>query len=447
MAKILVADDHQNTCITLEAILKREGHEVTTVQSGRAAIERIQHNAYDIVVTDLKLGDIDGIKLLSVIRELNPHAKVVLMTAFGTINSTVKAMKLGAYDYLTKPIQRNKILNVINKILSDTDVVVHKSIGWNERIENDKPPEIIGKNPSVLEAVKIMKEVSSIDVPVLILGESGTGKELIARSIHLLSARRKKSYVAINCATLPDNLQDSELFGHAKGAFTGAVEDKVGLFEQADGGTILLDEIGEMNLGTQAKLLRVLEDGEVRRVGGSGASHVDTRVLASTNEDLPNLIKANKFREDLFFRLNVIRISLPPLRQRINDLPLLIQSFIKKFAGLYQRNITGITPQASKMLAEYAWPGNVRELENTIKRAVILSKSEMIDISDLGQLFVRNEEDDSRHSIAELEKDLILRTLEETKWNNGKTAAKLGISPTTLWRKMKKFGLKNPNAS
>jgi DNA-binding NtrC family response regulator len=444
MARILVADDHENTCITLGTILRNDGHEVKAVRSGRAAIHQVEHGTFDLVLTDLKLGDIDGIRVLGVIREISPDTPVVLMTAFGTIDSTVKAMKLGATDYLTKPIQGNQILAVVNNILSSANRSVRKSGDLPKCDEDDKLPTMIGQHPSILAVSRVIKEMSRVDIPVLILGESGTGKELVARSIHKLSQRSQKPYVAINCATLPDNLQESELFGHVKGAFTGAVDNKVGLFEEANGGTILLDEIGEMNLGTQAKLLRVLEDGEVRRVGGSGIIHVDTRVLSSTNENLSNLIKANKFREDLYFRLNVISILLPPLRERMSDLPELVMHFITKFGSKYHRNVKGITPQALERLKTYDWPGNIRELENTLKGAVILSKSDRIDIGDLGQIEKNHVDRGASRSIVDAERRLILQTLEETSWNNNLAAIKLGMSPTTLWRRMKKFGLKDP---
>jgi DNA-binding NtrC family response regulator len=445
MARILVADDHENTCITLGTILRNEGHDVKAVRSGRAAIQQVEHGTFDIVLTDLKLGDIDGIKVLGVIRELSPGTPVVLMTAFGTIDSTVKAMKLGATDYLTKPIRGSQILAVVNNILAKTDRSVRKSSEVSNGDEDDKLPVMIGQHPTILAVSRVIKEMSRVDVPVLILGESGTGKELVAKSIHKMSQRHAKPYVAINCATLPDNLQESELFGHVKGAFTGAVENKTGLFEEANGGTILLDEVGEMNMGTQAKLLRVLEDGEVRRVGGSGISRVDTRVLSSTNENLSNLIKANRFREDLFFRLNVISILLPPLRERMSDLPELVMYFILKFGSKYNRSVTGISPQALERLKKYDWPGNIRELENTLKGAVILSKSNIIEPGDLGQIEKAHTDRTASNSIVDAEKRLILQTLEETRWNNNMTAMKLGMSLTTLWRRMKKFGLKDPS--
>lgn len=443
MCRILVADDHENTCVTLEAILRNEGHTVTTVLSGQSALEQVQHNAFDIVITDLKLGDVDGIKVLGLVRELSPEAKVIIMTAFGSISSTVKAMKLGAYDYLTKPVQKREILDVINKILSDANGGDGKRNHHLNRIGRNGGIEIIGEHESMREVIKMIREVSEVNVPVLILGESGTGKELVARSIHERSQRRESPFVAINCATLPDSLQDSELFGHVKGAFTGAVEHKAGLFEQANGGSILLDEIGEMELGAQAKLLRILEDGELRRVGGNEVTHVDTRVLASTKEDLSSLIRASRFRDDLYFRLNVIKITLPALRDRITDLSLLVDYFLKRFAGQYHRDIRGIRPRTLKKMEEYRWPGNVRELENTIKRAVILSKSETIEDLDLGELG-ESHEVDSVSSLGEMEMTLIRRTLEETGWNNSVAAAKLGISTTTLWRRMRKFGIKNP---
>lgn len=444
MATILVADDYENICVTLKAILESEGHEVTTVQSGQAAVKQIQNNHYDIVFTDLRLGDIDGIKLLSAIRDKSYDSKVVLMTAFGSISSTVKAMKLGAYDYLTKPIHKSKIISVVTRILSDTDFKLRGMNSQDASSCNIEIPELVGKHPLMMGVSKLIKEISPVDVPVLILGESGTGKELVARAIHKLSSRSNKPYVAVNCATLPENLQDSELFGHVKGAFTGAVEDRIGLFEQANGGTILLDELGEMSLGTQAKLLRVLEDGKVKRVGRNEVYRVDARVIASTNKDLTVLIKNGLFRADLYFRLNVIRIILPPLRERISDFPYLVDHFINKFAIKYGKAVKGISPEALRKLEGYHWPGNVRELENTIKRAVVLCESDEIGTDNFRDLPENSKSEISSNSIAELEKKLILQTLEETSWNNSMAASRLGISYTTLWRRMKRFGLQSP---
>lgn len=439
MAHILVVDDHKNTCLTLGMILRSEGHEVEVAGAGRDALEMLAGQRFDIVITDLRLGDIDGTEVLARARTLCPSTEVIVITAFGSITSAVKAMKLGAYDYITKPLQREKILAMVRTLTEQHSLPQGKhrqSTG-----PRDIVPIIIGQTAAMKDILTLAEDVARADVPVLICGESGTGKELVARYIHCKSARVDKPFVAINCGALPESLQESEFFGHVKGAFTGAIEKKKGLFEEADGGTILLDEIGEMSLPSQVKLLRVLQDGEMRPVGSNKPQHVNVRILASTNQSLPALVKRDRFRKDLLFRIDVIRLVLPPLRERLEDIPALVDFFIRKHAERFQRPGTSISASALCILQEHTWPGNIRELENCIRRAVLLCKRDTIDASDLGVVLGMYSERGEAKLLAEQERELILRTLERTNWNRKRAALELGIGTTTLWRKIKRFGL------
>ncbi len=439
MAHILVVDDHKNTCLTLGMILRSEGHEVEVAGAGRDALEMLAGQRFDIVITDLRLGDIDGTEVLARARTLCPSTEVIVITAFGSITSAVKAMKLGAYDYITKPLQREKILAMVRTLTEQHSLPQGKhrqSTG-----PRDIVPIIIGQTAAMKDILTLAEDVARADVPVLICGESGTGKELVARYIHCKSARVDKPFVAINCGALPESLQESEFFGHVKGAFTGAIEKKKGLFEEADGGTILLDEIGEMSLPSQVKLLRVLQDGEMRPVGSNKPQHVNVRILASTNQSLPALVKRDRFRKDLLFRIDVIRLVLPPLRERLEDIPALVDFFIRKHAERFQRPGTSISASALCILQEHTWPGNIRELENCIRRAVLLCKRDTIDASDLGVVLGTYSERGEAKLLAEQERELILRTLERTNWNRKRAALELGIGTTTLWRKIKRFGL------
>jgi len=436
--RILVADDHKNTRLTLGTIMRRSGHEVETAGTGTAALQLLNSNRFDIVITDLRLGDIDGMEVLSRARANAPETEVIVITAFGTITSAVRAVKLGAYDYVTKPIQRDQILSIVSKIVEERHMRGKAQIGV---AGSQDVQEFIGQNEKIRELLELVDRVAQVDVPVLIVGESGTGKELIARRIHQLSPRRDKHFVAINCGALPENLQESELFGHRKGSFTGAIEEKKGLLEEAGGGTVLLDEIAEMSQSTQVKLLRALQDGEIRPVGSNEVTYMKCRVIASTNKILSKLVEAGKFRDDLLFRLNVMQIEIPPLRERIDDVPLLVEHFVGLYNSVYSKAVSSVTPDGILRLQKNSWAGNVRELKNCIERAVFLCKTSFIDIQDLPLQPSSPPLEPSQKLLKEQEKILILEILRKHQWNQKRAAAALGIGETTLWRKIKKYGL------
>ncbi len=438
--RILVVDDHKNTRLTLGTILRRSGHTVETAGTGSAALSIFDAEHFHLVITDLRLGDIDGMEIVEKVHSLQPDTKIVVITAFGTIASAVRALKLGACEYVTKPVQRDQILEIVQNISLGTGGVKGSRFSGDQRA-GVQP--FVGKNRNILLLLEMVDKVARVDVPVLIMGESGTGKELIARRIHRLSPRHGSPFVAINCGALPENLQESELFGHRKGAFTGAIDDKRGLLEEANGGTVLLDEIAEMSLSTQVKLLRALENGEIRPVGGNEVGYMKCRILASTNQDLRRLVEQKKFREDLLFRLNVMQIEIPPLRERTDDVPVLAQWFLEIFKANYRKSVTGFTAEALRRLEGENWPGNVRELRNIIERAVFLCQSPNIGLEDLHVQPQITAEDRSRRLLKEQEKYLILETLRKHQWNQKRAAAELGIGGTTLWRKIKKFDLRN----
>jgi len=442
MAKILVVDDHKNTRLTLSEILKREGHSVLTAATGRLALGSIEREQFDIVVTDLKLGDIDGIEVVSRVKQSAPGTNVVVITAFGSVATAVRAMKLGALDYITKPLDREKILSIVDQALKS----VHQKNSRSEVPVQKDDFQIFGQDQRILELTKLAREVARSDVPILLTGESGTGKELIAKFVHWNSNRAQKPFVAINCGALPEALQESELFGHVKGAFTGAIQSKKGLFEAADGGTVLLDEIGEMTPPTQVKLLRVLQDGEIRPVGSNETVHIDVRIISSTNRELTELAKQGRFREDLLFRINAVILALPRLVERGDDVLVLSDHFVRKYNVKYDKEITQISGEARDKLRSYEWPGNIRELENCIRRAVILCKTDMIEPADLEQLSESKTRNNSKSLLIDQEKNLIQEALTRTKWNRKQAALELGIGATTLWRKIKKFGLREPSA-
>ncbi|MBP1732669.1 MAG: response regulator containing CheY-like receiver, AAA-type ATPase, and DNA-binding domain [Deltaproteobacteria bacterium] len=435
--RILIVDDHKNTRLTLGTILRRSGHQVETAGTGRAALALLESEQFALVITDLRLGDLDGMEIVEKLHKSSPMSSVVVITAFGTIASAVRALKLGAYDYVTKPIQRDQILGIVDKIGAEKK---------QKHAPQDRGAGItpfIGRNAKILALLDLVDRVAQADVPVLILGESGTGKELIARRIHQLSPRRSEPFVAINCGALPENLQESELFGHRKGAFTGATDEKKGLLGEAAGGTVLLDEIAEISLATQVKLLRALENGEMRAVGGNDVNFMKCRILASTNQDLQRLVEEKRFRGDLLFRLNVMQTEIPPLRERPDDIPVLVCYFLDMFNTNYGKSITGFTSEAMHRLEEDLWPGNVRELRNCVERAVFLCRSTVVGMDDLPVQAQGSALKDSRRLLRDQEKSLILEALRRHNWNQKRAAAELGISDTTLWRKIKRFDLRN----
>ena len=428
--RVLVVDDEPSMCRALSAVLERFGLKVSTALDGLQGLTKFRRNVYDLVIADLKMPGMSGVELLKEIKRISPRTPVVLLTAYGTVEGAVEAMKEGAFDFLQKPFSPEVLRDVVSRALRPKDQDPPKS----------RP--IITQSPLMLEVLDMAREVAKSSAPILITGESGTGKELLARYIHEHSPRSRGPFVAINCAALPEGLLESELFGHERGSFTGAVSQKKGKFELAHGGTILLDEISEMPLALQAKLLRVLQEGEIDRVGGLKPIPVDVRPIATSNQDLSERIRQGKFREDLYFRLNVVHLKLPPLREREEDIPLLAEYFLEKYSRLNGKPVKEFAPEALEKLSKYSWPGNVRQLENVIHRAVLLARSERITAEDL---ILEEEIGVGRIgaglSLREMEKRLIIETLRRVGGNRTRAAKLLGVSVRTIRNKLKEYGI------
>ncbi len=447
MFSILIIDDQKNMRESLAIAFKRSGYTVDSVENGEKAIELQKDHFYDLIIVDLKMETMNGLEVLSRIKDIHPSTEVIVMTAFGTIDSAIQAMRKGAYDYVTKPFQLSEILSVVEralekKRLSDKVNNLQKEIKGKYRFDG-----VIGNSPVMMRLLNILMELTNSESTVLITGESGTGKELVAHAIHNNSRRSDKPFVVVNCGALPENLQESELFGHAIGSFTGAIKDKKGIFLEAQGGTLFLDEIGETSLSTQVKLLRFLQNGEIRKVGDNKPIYLDIRIIVATNKDLDEATKNGSFRKDLFYRLNVIRIHLPPLRERKEDIPILVNHFMNKYSNRLQKSLPEISGDAMTLLLNYPWPGNVRELENVIERAVTLVKGNQITVTDLAlqstspvETFnIITEMGGIRAALAQEERKTIIETLRKCAGNRKLAASNLGISTTTLWRKMKEY--------
>lgn len=417
--KILIVDDDPQMRIALSEALTRLGYSADTSCDGQEAIKRLSSANYALVITDMKMPRMDGLSFLREARK-RWNLPVLVITGFGTVENAVEAMKEGATDYLMKPFSFETLGKAIESIIS-----IHQE------------HEIITEDPEMKRILTLAGNLAGSEITVLITGESGTGKELIARFIHRVSKRRERPFVAVNCAAIPDNLLESELFGYEKGAFTGATERKAGKFELASGGTILLDEIGEMPMTLQAKLLRVLQEREIDRIGGKRPVPIDVRVIATTNRDLQKECLEGRFREDLYYRLNVFPIRIPPLRERKGDIPALALHFVKKFSSLSGKRIKGLTDQAIEILRERQWRGNVRELENVIQRATVIASGDMIRPEDL--MFDNMDNPQVPGMIREMEKDLILRTLKEVQGNKTKAAKILGVSVRTIRNKLNEY--------
>lgn len=437
MDKILVVDDERSMRDFLSIMLKKAGYDVTTAVDGEEAVKILHKDIFDLVITDLKMPKVDGLQVLKTVKELSPDTVVIVITAFASTETTVEAMKEGAYDYITKPFQNDEMKIRIKKALekrrlSAENILLKKELKARAVFDN-----IVGKSEKMEKVFELVRKVSDSMSNILIYGDSGTGKELIARAIHFNSRKKDKPFVTINCGALPEGLLESELFGHMKGSFTGAVFNKEGLFEVANGGTIFLDEVGETSPAIQVKLLRVLQDKEFKRVGGTKEIRVDVRIITATNRDLSKAVSEGKFREDLYYRLNVIPITLPPLRERTDDIPLLADHFLNKFNKALNKSVKGFSQTTMELFRNYEWRGNVRELENVIERAVALSNSEIITPEYLPDIL----RDSSRSSsaipvnipqegldleglIGDIEKELLLKALEKTNWIK-KDAAKL----------------------
>jgi len=452
-ATILVVDDDAVARDLLAEALKKEGYGVEAFGSGEEAIARGRQGKVDLVLTDIRMGAVDGLTVLREFKRMNPDTAIVVLTAFGSLEGAIEAIKQGAYDYLAKPFKKEEIKLVVQRSLEHCRLVRENARFREELKGKDDWSPLVGSSPAMLEVYKLVARVSEGKSTVLLQGESGTGKELIARAIHANSPRRDKPFVPVNCGALPDTLLESEMFGHEKGAFTGAVGMKAGLFEAANGGTLFLDEIGELGQALQVKLLRVMQDQEVRRVGGTASIKVDVRIIAATNRDLEQQVKEGKFRDDLFYRLNVVRITLPSLKERHEDIPMLAHHFLQKFSGGASRAVRGFHPDTLELLQRYRWPGNVRELENAIERAVSLSHGPLLTPDDMpaairqaasaaGQKTDAGESvDEVCLTLEEVEKRHLVRVLKETKGNKVKAAKILGIDRRTLYRMAERFGL------
>jgi len=447
--RVLIIDDDEGHAEALSDGLVADGYATELAHSGREGLDRMAEATFDAILTDLVMHEVSGLEVLKEARTLQPDAVVILITGHGSIETAVDAMRLGAADYLAKPVRIGELRTRLSRAieagnLRRTNLDLRRQLDERFGFEG-----LIGHSPAMKRVFDILRQVASTTATVLVLGESGTGKELIARAVHNNSNRKDGPFVAVNCAALSEGLIESELFGHMKGAFTGAVSAKEGRIVYADGGTLFLDEVGDMPLSTQAKLLRVLETREVLPVGGNQTRKVDVRLVAATNRDLKAMSKHGEFREDLLFRLQVVTIDLPPLRERAGDVPMLIDHFISELAAQHGRNVRGISPEARTLLVRYDWPGNVRELRNVIENMVLLARSEVLGPEDVPESVHEHPSDGRRaggfelagRSMAEVERALIQANLELAEGNREKAARILGMGERTLYRKLKEYGL------
>lgn len=450
---ILIVDDEPLIRKSLYEILRIEGYRVQMAETGEEAIGILKKQQFDIVVTDFQLPKMNGIQLLEGIKHWSPKTEVILVTGYGTIESAVAAMKKGAFDYITKPINDSEIKIIIQKLIEKKQIVAEneqlKQIIAKER--RDHFCDLIGSSAKIQEVYRIIDTVASSNATILITGESGTGKGLIARAIHQTDQTRKeKPFVEISCGALTETLLESELFGHMKGAFTGAIKDKEGRFEYAKGGTLFLDEIDAFSPTLQVKLLRILQEGIFERVGDNTPRHAEARIIVATNQDLTDLVRQGKFREDLYYRINVICVNVPPLRERKEDLLILINHFLKKYCKINNKTVTGIDEHVQKIFLDYHWPGNIRELENAIEGAVIMAKTGIVSKADIPNFAKfttdysktpQSTERNLRRAVEQPEKEHIIAILKDCNWNRNKAAASLGVNRTTLYNKMKKYNI------
>jgi len=447
IARILVVDDEESNLKVLDRLLGKAGYTVTTALSGPEALDVLRSVQPELLLTDLKMPGMDGIELLRTARTVSPTTEVIVMTAYGTVEIAVEAMKEGAYDFVTKPLNRHDILRSVGKAREKAQLLAE-----NRRLREQVAAQtaatgslggMVGRSDALRSVLEVIDQVAPSEATVLINGESGTGKELLARGIHELSDRKDGPLIRVNCAAIPETLFESELFGYEKGAFTGAAGRKPGRFELADGGTLFLDEVAEMSMASQVKLLRVLQEGEFERVGGTKTVSVDVRLLAATNRDLERMVAQRTFREDLYYRLNVIPIRVPPLRERTDDIPLLAAHFVTAYAIKNRKEVKGITDEALESLSVQRWPGNVRELENTIERAVVLCKTDRIGLEDLPQHMQPEGRGGSRKMVfaigtplREMEETAIRETLKYTEGDKKLAARLLGIAARTIYRRL-----------
>ncbi|MEE9442959.1 MAG: sigma-54 dependent transcriptional regulator [candidate division Zixibacteria bacterium] len=441
MPKILIVDDEAAQRDMLSGFLEKKGFQVSKASNGQEALDIYSNIFAPVAVIDMKMPEMGGLELLSKLRDINPFIQVIVLTAFGTVETAVEAMQSGAYGYLTKPVNLEELLINLKRAAEKNRLIVDIDLLKRTQMELADIPELIGESGALMQVRSLVSRVGPTDSTVMITGPSGSGKGLIAEILHRLSPRKENRFVPLNCASLPETLLESELFGHEKGAFTGADKKRPGRFELADGGTIFLDEIGDMTPAMQAKLLRVLEDGSFEPLGSDKSKKVDVRVISATNRDLKRLIEEGKFRQDLFFRINTVNIEMPPLRERGGDILTLAEYFIKKSAIKMNKKIEGISESAASLLVAYDWPGNVRELQNVIERAVVLSIENIIDIDVLPGLNVSETKKSPlrKISLSDLEREHIRALLISEKWNMQKTADILGIHRNTLRQKLKDY--------
>lgn len=446
-AKILVVDDEPLITLAISHFLRDKGFEVKCCENGNQALKELEKEHFDLCIVDLRLPDMDGLTLLNHIKSKTQETGVIIITAYADIKSAVQAIKSGAFDYVAKPFSNEELLLTVEKFLEYKNLKAEVRELRQKLSEAHTLNQIIGESRAIKDIINKIEVIAKTDVPVLIVGESGTGKELIADSIQALSYRKDKPYLKINCAAIPENLFEAELFGHERGAFTGAQSLKKGKIELANEGTLFLDEIAELPLSLQPKLLRILEDGTLYRLGGERPIKVDVRYLYATSRDLKSLVKEGKFREDLYYRINIVTIYIPPLRERREDIPPLIKHYLNFFAKKFNRPVPQITEEAFNALTNYDYPGNVRELKHALERAVLLAVDGRITINHLPEEMIKSKtlflSDLKEYKLAKIqtEKEVILRALEESNWNKTKAAEKLGISRKTLWQKLKRLNI------
>ncbi len=446
--RILIVDDEANQREMLAGYLKRLGYSVLTAESGEEALQRLHSQSFEIGLFDMKMSGMSGLDLFRQVHERDPEMQVIMITAFGNVESAVEAMRAGVFDYLSKPVNLNELHEVVGKAAERHHLLAENRF-LREQLDRLEAPEIVGVSAKIKEVLSEVSRVAATDATVLITGESGTGKELLARTIHRLSPRNAQRFVAVSCAAIPETLIESELLGHEKGAFTGAEKRRLGRFELASGGTLLLDEIGELPLTIQVKLLRLLEERKFERLGGDEEISADVRLIAATNRDLQAEVKSGRFREDLFFRINVINIHIPPLRERRDDIMPLVEHFLKICSSKLNRPAKRLTPAAKDALIAYDWPGNIRELANVIERAIVLARSDVLDAGDFPQVAGKAAVDvgsivTANLTLRDLERQHILSVLAANEFGLQKSADLLGIHRNTLRQKMKEYGIEKP---
>ncbi len=443
--KILVVDDERDICRAIEFLLSREGYKVMTTFSGQDALKKIETEEFDLIITDLKMEGIDGMQVLEQSLAMHPSLIVIIMTAFASVESAVEAMKKGASDYIVKPFINEDVKMTVRRLLEHKKVLMENLVLRQQLSQQFGCREFVGISPQIMKVFDVLEKVIPTRSNILITGESGTGKGLIAEVVHCNSQRKDKAFISINCSAIPENLLESELFGYRKGAFTGAASDKKGLITMADQGTLFLDEIGDMPMPLQSKVLKVLESGEVMPVGDTKPRYVDVRLIAATNKNLEEQIAKGLFREDLYYRLNVIEIRIPSLKERREDISILARHFVEKYSRENTKNVTGITDEALEVLNSYAWPGNIRELRNVIERAVVLAGTDRIGIDELPEKIKSREGAKGLRTLKEkmdfYEEKILKESLQRNDWNKEETSRELGVDLATLYRKIKKLGI------